>query len=62
MDLPFAYGVTSSMSDFPYDLPDELDKFYGSSGAYSRHAPEKKWLEQYSFKRSEEIPQKSRCT
>ena len=52
MDLPFAYGVTSLISNFPYDLPDELDKFYGSNGVYSRHA--RKWLEQYSFKRPEE--------
>ena len=48
MDLPFAYGVTSLVPNFPYELPKELDDFYGSSGTYSRHA--KKWLDKYSFK------------
>lgn len=49
MDLPFAFGVTSLVSNFPYDLPMELDNFYGGSGAYSRHA--KEFLEKYSFQR-----------
>lgn len=49
MDLPFAYGVTSLVANFPYDLPKELDGFYGGTGAFSRHA--KKWLEKYSFQR-----------
>jgi hypothetical protein len=49
MDLPFAYGVTSLVANFPYDLPKELDEFYGGTGAFSRHA--QKWLEEYSFQR-----------
>lgn len=49
MDLPFAYGVTSLVANFPFDLPKKLDEFYGGTGAFSRHA--KKWLEKYSFKR-----------
>jgi len=49
MDIPFAYGVTSFVANFPYDLPKELDDFYGSNGVYSKHA--KKWLEQYSFQK-----------
>jgi len=48
MDLPFAYGVTSFLENFPYDLPNEIDNFYNSSsGVYSKHA--KKWLEKYTF-------------
>lgn len=49
MDLPFAYGITALVANFPFDLPKELDEFYGGTGAFSRHA--KKWIEQYSFKR-----------
>lgn len=48
MDLPFAYGVTSFLENFPYDLPNEIDNFYNSSsGVFSKHA--KKWLEKYTF-------------
>ncbi len=50
MDLPFAFGVTSYVANFPYDLPQELKEFYGGTGAISRHA--QKWLEKYSFQRS----------
>lgn len=49
MDLPFAYGVTSFVTNFPFDLPKELDVFYGGAGAFSRHA--KNYLEKYSFQR-----------
>ena len=54
MDLPFAYGVTSFVSNFPYDLPKALDNFYGSSGTYSRHA--QKWLDDYLFQNPDQNP------
>ena len=47
MDLPFAFGVTTLVSNFPFNLPNELDSFYNSQGSYSRRA--KKWLDRYSF-------------
>lgn len=52
MDLPFAYGVTSLLANFPYDLPENLDNYYGGTGAYSRHA--KKWLDKYSFEKPDD--------
>ncbi len=48
-DAPFAYGVPSVVSNFPFDLPKKLDEYYGGTGALSRHA--KIWLEKYSFQR-----------
>jgi hypothetical protein len=51
MDIPFAYGVNSLLVNFPYDLPQALDTFYGStSGVFSKNA--KKHLDKYSFRRS----------
>jgi tetratricopeptide (TPR) repeat protein len=45
MDIPFAYGVDFFVSDFPYGLPDILEKSYGK--AFSRRA--KEWLGEYRF-------------
>lgn len=51
MDLPFAYGVSSPVSDFPGGLPDAIVKeFKGDLGAtFARHAQEK--LDLYDFRR-----------
>ena len=53
MDIPFAYGVDFFMTDFPYSLPNELDRYYGTLGAFGRNA--KKWLELYKFEKHDLI-------
>ena len=54
IDLPFAYGVTQFVKDFPYGLPDALISFYGMhpGETFARHAREK--LEMHSFTREKE--------
>ena len=52
MDIPFAYGVNSLVSDFPFSLPEAIVEFYGESPGltFARHAQEK--LDRFNFRRS----------
>jgi tetratricopeptide (TPR) repeat protein len=47
MDIPFAYGVDFMIENFPYGIENLLDKFYGTTGSFGRHA--QKWLQEYKF-------------
>jgi hypothetical protein len=50
IDFPYAFGLNSLVTNFPFNLPKELDEYYGSKrGMYSKHA--KKFLNQYSFQK-----------
>ena len=50
MDLPFGYGVNKFVENFPYDLPDAIQKVYrDKDGVFARHARE--WLAKGDFSR-----------
>jgi hypothetical protein len=49
MDIPFTYGVTYFVTDFPYGFPNAIENDFGKSNAFSRYAREK--LNKYNFER-----------
>ena len=50
-DIPFAYGVNYPVTNFPYALPEAIQRFYGEEigCVFARHAREK--LNKSNFKR-----------
>lgn len=49
MDIPMAYGVNYFVSNFPYDLPREIEKFIGRPTRFATRTQE--LLSQYNFER-----------
>jgi hypothetical protein len=50
-DIPFAYGVNYPVTNFPYGLPEAIERFYGEQigCVFAKHAREK--LNKYNFGR-----------
>ncbi len=53
IDLPYAYGVTQFVKDFPYGLPDALINFYGMhlGETFARHARKKPEIHSFTRKK-----------
>ena len=49
MDSPIGFGVNFPVKDFPFELPDALERFHGGSDAFARRARE--WLAKGNFSR-----------
>jgi hypothetical protein len=48
-DIPFAFSINGRLENFPFGLPNAIDKFYGGNGILARHARE--WLGKGNFSR-----------
>jgi hypothetical protein len=55
MDMPFAYGVNSLVSDFPFSLPEAIVEFYGESPGltFARHAQDK--IDKFNFGKNDDL-------
>ena len=55
MDMPFAYGVNSLVSDFPFLLPEAIVEFYGESPGltFAKHAQDK--IDKFNFGKKDDL-------